>query len=156
MEGYVYVKEQEFILRTPQGHFEFTLVAEGIRKLGLLYRLIQNGTLSSGSVVFWDEPETNLHPKMLNTVIKILMELQREGVQIFLATHNYGILKEIDLQIRPDDRVLFHALYRNSNTKEILCNSTPAFLNIDPNAILATFDDIYNREIERSLEGIKE
>ena len=74
--------------------------------LALLWLLIQNGTLSSGSVLFWDEPETNLNPKTFRT----LMALQRSGVQIFLATHDYVILKELDLQRGEDDEVAYHAL----------------------------------------------
>ena len=43
---------------------EFTLLAEGLRKLGLLWLLIRNGSLKPGAVLFWDEPETNLNPKL--------------------------------------------------------------------------------------------
>ena len=82
---------------------EFTLLAEGMRKLGLLWLLIQNGTLQNGSVLFWDEPETNLNPKLLGTLIEVLLQLQRAGVQVFLATHDYVILKEIDLRTRDED-----------------------------------------------------
>jgi len=62
---------QEFFLKNKQGELEFTLVAEGYRKLGLLWLLIQNGSLLNGSVLFWDEPETNLNPKLLETVVRI-------------------------------------------------------------------------------------
>ena len=48
-----------------------------------LWLLIQNGTLTEGSVLFWDEPETNLNPKLFGPVVEILLELQRQGVQIF-------------------------------------------------------------------------
>ena len=49
---------------------EFTLLAEGMRKLGLIWLLIQNGTLGNSSVLFWDEPETNLNPKLYGDVIE--------------------------------------------------------------------------------------
>lgn len=57
IEGKVTITEEEFFLRNKQGNLEFTLLAEGMRKLGLLWLLIQNGTLLNGSVLFWDEPE---------------------------------------------------------------------------------------------------
>lgn len=41
---------------------EFNLVAEGIRKMVLLWQLVKNGTLEKGSVLFWDEPEANINP----------------------------------------------------------------------------------------------
>ena len=94
IDGKVTVKKEEFFLPNKQGNLEFTLLAEGMRKLGLLWLLIQNGTLLNGSVLFWDEPETNLNPKLFGPLIEILLELQRMGVQIFIATHDYAILKE--------------------------------------------------------------
>jgi len=98
MEGKVTIKDEEFFLRNRQGNLEFTLLAEGIRKLGLLWLLIQNGTLLNGSILFWDEPETNLNPKLFGPLIEILLVLQRMDVQVFLATHDYVILKELDLR----------------------------------------------------------
>ena len=59
MAGKVVAKNEEFFLRSKHGELEFTLLAEGFRKLGLLWILIQNGTLLKGSALFWDEPETN-------------------------------------------------------------------------------------------------
>ena len=147
IDGRVTVKNDEFFLSNRQGNLEFTLLAEGVRKLALLWLLIQNGTLRKGSVMFWDEPETNLNPKMLGTVMNILVELQRSGVQVFLATHDYVVLKELDLRTKEEDEVLYHALYRDDD--QIACNTTNDYLNIHPNAIADTFDDLYDREIER-------
>ena len=104
IEGKVTVKNEEFFLRNRQGNLEFSLLADGIRKLALLWLLIQNGTLQSGAVLLWDEPETNLNPKLFGTLMDVLLELQRTGVQVFLATHDYVILKELDL--RREDRIM--------------------------------------------------
>ena len=152
LAGKVTVRNDEFFLRNKQGNLEFTLLAEGMRKLGLLWLLIQNGTLQNGTVLFWDEPETNLNPKLFRVLIDILLELQRDGVQIFLATHDYVILKELDLQKKNSDKVAFHSLYREE-TGEIACDTTDSYLDIHPNAIAETFTDLYDREIERSLKG---
>jgi len=154
IDGKVTIKDEEFFLRNKQGNLEFTLLAEGMRKLGLLWLLIQNGTLLNGSVLFWDEPETNLNPKLFGPLIEILFELQRMGVQVFLATHDYVILKEIDLRKKDGDKVLFHSLYRDDGTGEIQCHSTSEYLQIHPNAIAETFADLYNREVKRSLGEI--
>jgi len=151
IDGKVINKDEEFFLKNRQGNLEFTLLAEGMRKLGLLWLLIQNGTLLKGSVLFWDEPEANLNPKLFGPLIEILLELQRMGIQVFLATHDYVILKEIDLRKKADDKVLFHSLYRDDETGEIQCYSTSEYLQIHPNAIAETFSDLYNREIKRSL-----
>ena len=152
--GEVVIKGEEFFLNTEHGLLEFTLLAEGFRKLGLLWLLIRNGSLQKGSVLFWDEPETNLNPKLLGTVIEVLLELQRSGVQIFLATHNYAVLEEIYLHQSEEDEVAFHSLYRDGETGEIACNTTFHYLGIHPNPIAEAWDSIYDRMIERNLGDI--
>jgi hypothetical protein len=151
MDGKVTVKEWEFFLRNKQGNLEFSLLAEGMRKLGLLWLLIQNGTLLGGSVLFWDEPETNLNPKLFGVPMEILLELQRLGVQVFLATHDYAILKELDLRRGKDDQLAFHSLYRDEGSGELACYSAEGFLVIHPNAIAEAFANLYDREVKRSL-----
>ena len=152
IDGKVRVRNEEFFLRSRHGNLEFSLLAEGMRKLGLLWRLIQNGTLLEGAVLFWDEPETNLNPKLFGAVIEILLELQRMGVQIFIATHDYAVLKELDLQKKEGDKIVFHSLYRD-DAGEIACRTVHTYLDIHPNAIAEAFDDLYDREIRRSLTG---
>ena len=151
IDGKVRVSNEEFFLHSRHGNLEFSLLAEGMRKLGLLWRLIQNGTLLEGAVLFWDEPETNLNPKLFGAVIEILLELQRMGVQIFIATHDYAILKELDLRKKQGDELVFHSLYRDDG--EIACRTVHTYLDIHPNAIAEAFTDLYDREVERSLGG---
>jgi len=151
MEGKVERKGEEFFLRNKYGRLEFTLLAEGFRKLGLLWQLIQNGTLLNGSALFWDEPETNLNPKLMRAVIGILLELQRMGVQVFLTTHDYIILKEFDLQAKSEDAIMYHSLYRGEESEEIEVASTSIFADITPNAIDDTFGSLVDREIEKSM-----
>ena len=150
IEGRVQIKNDEFFLRSRRGNIEFSLLAEGVRKLALLWILIQNGALHPGAVLLWDEPETNLNPKLFGPLIQILLELQRMGVQVLLATHDYVILKELDLRTNEDDEVTFHSLYHDS--EGVTCHSTSQYLDIEPNAIAATFDDLYDREVTRTLE----
>ena len=152
--GKVTVQGEEFFLSTEQGEIEFTLLAEGHRKLGLLWLLIRNGSLRPGAVLFWDEPETNLNPKLYGVVIDVLLELQRVGVQVFLATHDYVILRELDLQAQlQGDKVAFHSLYKDDEG-QIACHTTDNFREIHPNAIMEAFDSIYDREIKRNLAGL--
>ena len=155
VDGKVVIENEEFFLSNRQGKLEFSLLAEGMRKLALLWLLIQNGTLPNGAVLFWDEPETNLSPKLFGAVMNILLELQRNGVQVFLATHDYVILEELDLRKQEEDEVAFHSLYRAEKTGEIACNTSPNYLGIHPNAIADAFTDLYDREIERSLGHLR-
>jgi len=153
IKGKVSTKNEEFILRGGRrGNLEFTLLAEGMRKLGLLWLLIQNGTLLEGSVLFWDEPETNLNPSLFRSLMRILLQLQRLGVQVFIATHDYSILKELDLEKEDRDSLAFHSLYHD-NDGEVVCHTAHDYPEIHPNAIADTFNSLYDREVRRSLAG---
>jgi len=153
IDGKVVVSKEEFFLKNKQGNLEFTLLAEGIRKLGLLWTLIQNGSLQKGSVLFWDEPETNLNPKMFGILMQIMLELHRAGVQIFMATHDYVILKELELRRTANDKIVFHSLYRD-DLDSVQCHQAQNYLDIHPNAIAQAFTSIYDREVKRTLSGV--
>ena len=151
MEGEVQLWDETFVLAAPEGNLEFPLVSEGLRKLALLWILIQNGTLLKGSVLFWDEPETNLNPTLFGVVVDVLLELQRMGVQVILATHSYVFLKEIQLRRKKSDKVLFHSFYRDEKSRSIFHNSTNDYISLAPNLIADAFDSLYDREVERAL-----
>lgn len=151
IQGKVITKGEHFFLKNRQGELEFSLLAEGWRKLALIWLLIQNGTLPYGSVLFWDEPEANLNPGLMKEVVSLMLELQRMGSQMFLATHNYVLLKEFDLQREPKDAVLFHALDRDDETGEVSCNSTSEFDAVAPNPLVDTMVDIYERDVKRDF-----
>ncbi|MBI4773008.1 MAG: AAA family ATPase [Deltaproteobacteria bacterium] len=153
IEGKIIQKDEQFFLKNREGELEFTLLAEGMRKLGLLWLLIQNGTLLDGSVLFWDQPEANLNPKLFGILISILLELHRLDIQVFLATHDYVILKELDLRKKETDDVAFHSLYHDTETGNIQCHSANRYLDIHPNAIAEAFAGLYDREVKRSLGG---
>ena len=156
IEGKVVVKGEHFFLQNNQGDLEFSLLAEGIRKLALIWLLIQNGTLQNGSVLFWDEPEAHLNPARLGDVVGIILELQRLGVQVFLSTHNYVLLKEFDLMKKDGDKVSYISLYRETNGSGVTASTSDNYDGIEPNAISDTFGSLYDREIERSVKAFKQ
>lgn len=101
LEGSVRNDNGRFILRLRgQGNMEMPLVAEGIRKLAMVAYLIANGSLMNKATLYWDEPETNLNPKLISSLAKILALVAQQGTQVVLATHSLFLLKEIDLQIK--------------------------------------------------------
>ena len=155
IQGRVRTKGEEFFLHDHHGNLEFSLLAEGMRKLGLLWLLIRNGVFApeTRATLFWDEPETNLNPKMFRMLADILLQLQRDGAQIFLATHSYELLKEFDLQSGKTDRVAYHSLFEEGG--DIQCNTAMHFSGINPNAAADVWDDIYERELERAVGGVK-
>ncbi len=80
-------------------------IAEGIRKIGILHRLMHNGMLVShaGTVLFVDEPEVNLHPKTMVLLADFLYLLSDSGIQVYLSTHSYFVLKRLEQLARRYD-----------------------------------------------------
>ena len=137
-----------FYLGTALGRIPMPLVAEGLRKIATLMRLTQNGWLMPGTTLFWDEPEVNLNPKLMDEVVGAILALARAGVQVFLATHSYIILKELDLQTKPTDSVRFFGFQRNKEGTTV--NATDDFALLNPNPILDQYNSLYDRELTRA------
>ncbi len=94
-------KNGRFYLRIPgQGNLEMPLVAEGLRKLVMLARLITTGSLLDKGYLFWDEPEANLNPKLIRLVALAAVMLSQQSIQVVIAAHSYFLLKELDLLTR--------------------------------------------------------
>lgn len=100
-----------------QAKLEFNLVAEGLRKIALLWQLIKNGTLEKGSVLFWDEPEANINPKYIPVLAELLVMLESEGVQIFVSTHDYFLSKYIEVKRNENSVVQYISLYKDEESK---------------------------------------
>ncbi|GGA67032.1 ATP-binding protein [Neiella marina] len=87
-----------FYLSVPgQGKMEMPLVAEGLRKLAMVARLISTGSLLDKGYLFWDEPETNLNPKLIRLLAEIILHLVQSGIQVFIATHSLFLLRELEV-----------------------------------------------------------
>ena len=145
------MKRDEFYLKQGSKNMEFPLVAEGIRKIALLWQLIKNGALDKGAVLLWDEPEANLNPVYIPLLVDVIIELQRKGVQIFISTHDYFLAKYIDVRKIDADNVVFHSLYM---TKEngVKCETGRSFVQLNNNTIMDTFLDLYKEEIGKVTE----
>lgn len=101
MEGGIELdKSGRFYLNTTSGRMEMPLVAEGLRKLGMIARLLATGALLDKGCLFWDEPEANLNPRIIKKVAQSIVALGAGGgMQVFIATHSLFLLREIEMQL---------------------------------------------------------
>lgn len=98
LHGSIELRDKNFYLKQERGgDFEIPLVAEGFRKLGTVSYLLANGTLSRQSILFWDEPETNLNPAYMIKLAELLVAIARNGTQVFIATHSLFMMRELSL-----------------------------------------------------------
>lgn len=87
--------EQPFIFKKGNQKFAIQQTAEGIKKIGILTTLITNRQLGKGTILFMDEPETALHPDAVREMVEMLVAMAKSGVQIFLASHSYFVIKQL-------------------------------------------------------------
>lgn len=164
IEGTIELKDDEFYIKTGSRLLEIAFAAEGHRKLAMLAHLIKNGTLREGSILFWDEPETNLNPKLIREIVGIIRELAAAGVQVFVATHDYLVTYELGMAVKyktePNVPVKFFALYKESKRKNspTIHESSDDISGLEHNSILDEFAAHYDREtalFAKSFRGEK-
>jgi AAA15 family ATPase/GTPase len=94
------------VLLTPEGKFYLTidgdrtemhLVAEGLRKLAMIARMIATGSLVDKGYLFWDEPEANENPVIIKEIARTILGLGQSGIQVFIATHSLFLVRELDI-----------------------------------------------------------
>ncbi|WP_069470305.1 AAA family ATPase [Candidatus Marithrix sp. Canyon 246] len=149
----VVVKESEHFYFNLNGNkLDVNLVADGYRKLGTLFYLLRNGSLTTNSILFWDEPEANLNPKLIVKVAKVLQALADSGMQIFIATHDYLLSHELSLLAEyPSEnptKVKFFSLHKPNHDSSVMTQEGDSLADISHNPILEEFADYYDREVE--------
>ncbi|WP_367154883.1 AAA family ATPase [Methylomonas sp. HYX-M1] len=77
--------------------FSIGVTAEGSKKIAILDTLLGNRYLSDRSIVFIDEPESALHPKAVSILLDIVSALASRGIQFFIASHSYFVVKKLFL-----------------------------------------------------------
>lgn len=77
--------------------FSIGVTAEGIKKIAILDTLLGNRYLNDNSVIFIDELESALHPVAISQFIDIIAVLASRGIQFFIASHSYFVVKKLFL-----------------------------------------------------------
>ena len=104
------------------GSMEMPLVAEGWRKIAMLARLIATGSLLDKDCLFWDEPESNLNPRLIREVAKAILRICKAGVQVFVATHSLFLLRELEILLEHEFKGIdqrYFALRRGDDGVEV-------------------------------------
>jgi AAA15 family ATPase/GTPase len=90
-------QNEKWIYKQGNSKYSINATAEGIKKIAILDILLGNRYLTPQSVVFIDEPESALHPSAINELLEIVELLSEQGIQFFIATHSYFVVKKLYL-----------------------------------------------------------
>lgn len=161
------VKENgHFYLKTNESKTEINLVAEGWRKIATLIYLILNGELelSKNSVLFIDEPEANLNPKLIETMARFLVKIANKGVQIFIASHDYLLCNYLSVfsenkaffekKKEHISDIKFFSLHKKDDNEGISIEASHSLLGLET-AIMSEFSRFYKNERNWSHENLK-
>lgn len=100
LDGKVDLDEGKFYVKQGSGKLEAPLMAEGLRKIAMIARLIATGSLLGSGTLFWDEPEANLNPKVIKLVARTILHLCHSGIQVFIASHSLFLMRELDILLK--------------------------------------------------------
>ena len=143
-------EEGGFEYRRGPGRYDMTQTAEGIKKIGTLAHLLRNGEIQRGSILFFDEPSANLNPKSILRLVELLFALGRAGVQVFVATHSYVVLKQFQLLAREhEERTPLCVLSREDD--EIEAEHVDLRDRIPENPIVSASVDLFERDLAQKL-----
>ena len=153
VNGSIVQKDRNFYLKVKgAGEFEMGLLSEGYRKLATIMYLILSGSLSKDAILFWDEPETNMNPKMIQPMADAVIELAKMGVQVFITTHDYfvqqcfGMAANYPSFEKSNLEYRFISLYKAEHGVD--CESAGRLQDLEYNAVMEEFNQLYDREQE--------
>jgi predicted ATPase len=148
-----------FYIKDINGKMEAHLVAEGLRKLASIMYLILNGELSKNSVLFWDEPESNLNPALITVVANFIKLLAEQEVQVFIATHDYLLTHLLSLyaeyrKIENTPEMKFFCLSKDA-AGSVVVEEGETLLQINNNPILEEYAQFYDLERKYFNKSLK-
>ena len=153
MKGQIVQKNKKFYFKIKgEGEFEMGLLSDGYRKLSMIIYMILSGSLNKNTILFWDEPETNMNPKMIRPIVQVMVALAQMGVQIFVSTHDYFIQQEFNMvasysELNPKKLdIKFISLFRDEKTRDVHYEMKNSASDLEHNAIMQEFDAMYDRE----------
>ena len=155
MKGQIVQREKKFYLKVRgEGEFEMGLLSDGYRKLAMIVYLILSGSMNKNTILFWDEPETNMNPKTIRPIVQALVALAKMGVQIFVTTHDYFVQQEFNMltvypELNPERLdIRFMSLYRDGEMNDVKYELEKTASDLKHNAIMQEFDAMCDREQE--------
>ena len=149
------IQDQPFIFKKGNQKFAMQQTAEGIKKIGILTTLITNRELGKGTVLFMDEPETTLHPNAVRKMVAMLVAMSKYGVQIFIASHSYFVIKQLALSARME-QIDIKCWSLEKKGKNPVSNSFHNLIDgvLPPNSIIHEALKMYDQEIDIELNEL--
>ena len=87
-------------------------VASGMKSLLIIQRLVENGSLTSGSWLLIDEPETNLHPEWHIKMAEILVLMKKEmNINVIVSSHSAYFIRALEVKLASNQMMEYGNFY---------------------------------------------
>ena len=142
-------KRREWYYKRGNSRFSIGTTSEGIKKVSIFSRLLSNRYLNTNSIIFIDEIESALHPTALIDYLDMIYELSEAGVQFFVVTHSYFVIKKLYLLARKHE-VSIPVLSLAEGEKPFYQNMLDG---MPDNSIIDTSVKLYEEEVDLAMRG---
>lgn len=140
LKGYFKPSDNDLIFENSEGHsIPKNLVSFGMTNIGIIQAVLSKNIINSGSFIFIDEPESNLHPEWQNILAHTLTKLAENGVYIIVTSHSTEMLKALDI-----------------NSKELKIKDKVSTYYLEPNGKLLDMDNKNLSQIEQARQKLLE
>ena len=153
IEGEVFLDRSEGAYYTKKANGQsipFSNEASGFKKLGFIGLLVASGRLAPGSILFWDEPENSMNPRLIPALVDILLELSHGSVQIFIATHSYMVAKYLDLRKKDNSDLIFVSMLKEDGVVSTAISES--YNALQPNPIETSEEHLYQEVVKKVAE----
>ena len=126
-------------------------MAEWLQKMATILYLCINGELKPESILFWDEPESNMNTTLISIIVDLIVELAKKyKVQVFVSTHDYLLSHKLSMiaEYTPEEspKMRFFSLYKNDHKVET--EVADKLIDVNNNPILEEYSAFLDLENE--------
>lgn len=140
LKGYFKPSDNDLIFENSRGYsIPKNLVSFGMTNIGIIQAVLSKNIISSGSFIFIDEPESNLHPEWQNILAHTLIRLAENGVYVIVTSHSTDMLKALDI-----------------NSKELKIKDKVSTYYLEPNGELLDMNNENLSQIEQARQKLLE
>ena len=103
--GLVATAWDQLLYHDGRRQFPLQTTSAGITNIAIIKLLIERKQINESTVLFFDKPESNLHPAWQVLMIQLLLKLAQAGVDVIVTTHSVDILKFIEVSAKIDPAI---------------------------------------------------
>ncbi len=97
-------------------------IATGIKVIGMIQKLLENGSMRKNNIVIIDEPEVHLHPEWQVFFVELMILIHKEmNVKFYINTHSPYIIESLQVysKLYKDVNINYYLAEKEGNQSKI-------------------------------------